>query len=399
MPLHLPLQALILAAAGAWLDLDWRVAARSTQDLFVVADEREVRILGDGGMLRLRGSRLDSACREDREQHLDDPGLIVTDFVPMSSCPGTPALWRRSGPGWKRLRTLETNDLLSASWTRKRTLLALVPWGEGPPWGYDLAVAGGGPAPRPERAGSFLRGDDTVPCRTRLQDPLRMWTFPRGEVHVLGGGECPEPISPNLVHERWAPGSATSRIERVPLAELQAAAAGGPDNLWLAGPVDYGGASRLAHFDGRGWSLVLPPVGGTIVSLAWERAHDLEAEGLWIRTDSVLARWSWPRQTGGGDLDSFALPESCSTPGAFAVRDGHPWISCGTTVRTTDTTLTEVVWPYVAGNECGRRWIGSPAPGTGCSSIRQTGFELPPPPRPTRTQPPTILQGIDSPAR
>lgn len=395
----LALHTFLLAAAAAPRELDWRVAARSTQDLYVSAEGHEVRIHGDGGMLRQRGSRLDSACLEDREHLLADPSLLATDFVPMSSCPGTPALWRRAGPGWTRLRTLETHDLLSASWARGRTLLALVPWGEGPPWGYDLAVAEGGSAPRPERAGSFLRDDDTVPCRTRLQTPLRLWAFPTGEVHVLGGGECPEPLSASVVHERWASGSPKSRIERVPLSELAASAAGAPDNLWLAGPVATHGALRLAHFDGRGWSLAQPPVPGPIADLAWEDAHDLESEALWIKTDSVLVRWALPRQGGGGDLDSFAFPEGCAAPGSFALRDGHPWISCGTTIHTTDTTLTEVAWPYAAGNGCRRRWIGAPAPGAGCSRIRQAGFELPPPNRPARTQPSAILQGIVSPAR
>jgi len=381
MPL-LPIAALLLTAADpAPAVLDWRPVVRANQDLHVSGGNDGILVHGDGGRFRLRGDHADSVCLDDREVLPGtSPDLLATDFVPMSSCPGSPALWRRQGKGWRHLRPLEAHDILSSPWTEGRTLLALVPWGEGPPWGYDLAVAGGGVAPRPARAGWTVRSGDSLRCRTRLQEPLALWAFPEGEVHVLGSGECPDALSTSLVHEHWAAGSSASRIDRIPLADLRASAAPSSDNIWLLGPLSDDSALHLAQFDGREWLLVRPPVPGTIRNLAWQGAGDAP-EALWILTDSVLWRWSEPRLPhGGGELASFRLPVGCDAPGSLAVRGDHPWIACGGTVSTTDPDVAERPWPFSAGNDCARRWIGRPAPGKGCLESVHDRFELPPSP-------------------
>lgn len=357
--------------------LEWRVAVRATEELAITSDGTEVVVHGPGGRLHQGGKVRTLECGNDRES-LDPrvPDLLVTDFVPMSSCPGTPALWRKSGAGWTRLRNLPAHEILIARWTKGRALLATVPWREGPPWGYSLALVPGGAAPRPEPAGVDSSHGDRRTCHTRLQDPLHLWTFASGDIFLVGGGECPAPLASKVVVEHWVQGATRSRFDRLPIESLTGAIAPARDNLWLAGPLSHGEKDRIVHFDGKGWTLLPNPIQDTIVRIAWQAADDVDPESMWILSDSLLWRWMEPRTVlGGGEAKAFALPPRCPEPGTLAIRDGHPWIACGTVVHTTDPGIEPLDWPFASGAPCPRRWIPGTAgpPSSGCSHRERDG--------------------------
>jgi len=301
----------------------------------------ELAVRGQGGWARLVGTRLESECLAERESILHGASAwLATDFMPMSACPGSPALWQRQGTNWRFSRELRAHDLLTAAWTPGRTLAVTIPWRFGPPWGYELTVLEGGAAPRPTRAGPSGPKGDAGRCYTRLQEPQALLAFPTGELFVFGMGECPAIEAERVVVERWGVRGGKPVFERLPLAYLGEVAAPAPDNLWLQGTFVGDNRSVLLHFDGLGWTLLPPPLSDPLTGLAWEAATEEDVEALWLLTARSLWRWSSPREPGGvAEPVAFALPAGCQVPSQLRQLRHELWLSCHSGIYTTNGAI------------------------------------------------------------
>ncbi len=358
-------------AADPNRSLGWHTALQGNDAFSLSVGEEKLLIWGSGGVLVYSADTLTAHCLEDREYWAVGGRYLVTDYSPMSACPGQPRLWKPQGNGWKYIQDIDAHEIVLANWTHQRTLLLEIPWRLGPPWGYTLRSLPSGKAPSPQASPN---------CYTRLQDPQALLTFSSGAVVVIGARECPENLAGSMVVESFSPGKSTSIIERLPIMSLQSLSAPSADNIWLAGPIPRQENTWLVYSDGQGWSLLPLPMADSLLDMAWEDSADGDYESLWLLGPHTLWQWQEPRSPGGGvEPYAWALPEQCAEPTVVQVFRHHLWLVCANTVFTTDPQVQLRNWPWENAAGCQRNFRGSPQasgdPGCGHS---ESPFELRP---------------------